>query len=311
MREVKMQTPEWWLCDECEQNKLSSPSPKTIENKPKTQKLSVILQQTASVKESEPKSRSPSQLGFKEKWANKGKTQFISFNEAVKLSSGSVKPNPTRVFQLSTGLNEKTTPFGCEWSLFQSPQKERNVRLNLRQPVVQQSSSPKAVRSSMPSSCVEGTKPEREMKTSISELLHPKKAADISVLKEESHKLFKEHEKTGTASGTKIGSQTNADVEAAGKPNLTMLARAEQENIHDVPASDMHDPYIPSFNSYWKGCFNLPNGSQEFNETFTGHLPSKTHYKVYEATKKLPENISFELVSNCEIRTEIFPADTE
>lgn len=112
-----MQTPEWWCCDECEQNKLSSPSPKTIENEPKTQTLSVILQQTASVKESEPKSRSPSQLGFKEKWANKGKTQFISFNEAVKLSSGSVKPNTlrkefgspnkmsTRVFRRSTGLN--------------------------------------------------------------------------------------------------------------------------------------------------------------------------------------------------------------
>lgn len=49
-----------------------------------------------------------------------------------------------------------------------------------------------------------------------------------------------------------IGSQTNADVEAAGKPNLTMLARAEQEIIHDVPISEMHDPYIPSFNSYWK-----------------------------------------------------------
>ncbi|KAI7751798.1 hypothetical protein M8C21_024743 [Ambrosia artemisiifolia] len=229
----------------------------------------------------------------------------------------SLKPNlQQHVVQESFSPKGKATLPTCEKAHIKSLKEGRNVKINLQQPVVQHTVGPKEkdvlhfqnrgnATQSVMSSRVGGTHLEREMKTTKNELLHPPKE-DISRHIEELPNNLKKDEKTKTISGTKIGCKNHAaDVEAcrsgAGNPNRTSGS----------PVSEMHDPYTPALNSYWKGCFYLPNGSQKFNEAFSAHPPSRVHYKVYETVKKMPESIYFQLVSNHDIRADIFPADRD
>ncbi|KAL8261306.1 hypothetical protein R6Q59_025355 [Mikania micrantha] len=325
MRVLRAEAPPFWRCEECEKNKLVSPKITDDEHRPK--KVSSIMQQATSAIIDDPNNNlTASKFNFKEKRVDKGRTKYLTCDEAVKLSSGSMKLNdtrkayssahgmskalsPPRLSQQSTCLKEKATLSikspACERTRLKSPQEKRNFKPNLQQPVLQQSFVRKE-KASVPFKRVERSNPERDIKTSKSEL-PPKKAVDISTHMEVPRAL-KKLEKTETISGTKItkiGCKRFSDVEAgrfdAGKPNLTS----------GLSVSEMHDPYIPSLKSYWKGCFYLPNVPQKFNEAFKAHLPSRIHYKVYETTKKMPENIYFELVPNDDIRMEIFPADRD
>ncbi|KAL8225696.1 hypothetical protein R6Q57_018253 [Mikania cordata] len=312
MRVIRAEAPPFWRCEECEKNKLGSPKITDDEHRPK--KVSSIMQQATSAIIDNPNNNlTASKFNFKEKRVDKGRTKYLTCDEAVKLSSGSMKLNDSRkvfssahgmskalsppcISQQSTGLKEKATLSimspACERTHLKSQQEERNYKPNLQQPVLQQSFVRKG-----------------DVLYHMYYELPLKKAADISTHMEAPRSL-KKLEKTETISGTKITKigtccKKFSDVEAgrfdAGKPNLTS----------GMSVSEMHDPYIPSLKSYWKGCFYLPNVPQKFNEAFKAHLPSRIHYKVYETTKKMPENICFELVPNDEIRMEIFPADRD
>ncbi|KAJ0786112.1 putative chromatin regulator PHD family [Helianthus annuus] len=153
MREFRTQAPPWWRCEECQsQSQITSPETKNV---------STFPQQTTFATERRNKNRIASKYGFKEKWVDKGRTKYLSCDEAVKLSSGSMKVNnsrnefrsahgmsksvtPPRVFQRSTGLKEKATLLPtCERVHTKSPKEERNIKPKLQQHVVQQSISPK------------------------------------------------------------------------------------------------------------------------------------------------------------------------
>ncbi|KAK1427230.1 hypothetical protein QVD17_15913 [Tagetes erecta] len=335
MRVFTIQAPPFWRCEECVENK-QVPSV-TTDKEQKIQTVSSIMPRTTLVVEGPNKKHIASHLNFKEKRVDKGKTKYLSCDEAVKLSSGSMKPNyspnkeshsahamsksvlPLRVFQPSTGSKGETVP-ECysptrERTPIKSPQEERRFKPNLQQPVFQQSSSPKGkavlpfqnrgnvtppATSSVPSRGDQRTTPEREMKTTNTDLPTSKKEADIS-RHIEVPKLLVKLEKTETQSGCKNYADMEAGRSDAGKPDLTC----------GLPVSKICDPYVPSLNSYWKGSFHLSNWPQKFNDAFKAHPPSRIHYKVHETLMKMPENICFELVPHHEIRLEIFPADRD
>ncbi|KAK9073257.1 hypothetical protein SSX86_007581 [Deinandra increscens subsp. villosa] len=334
MRVLMTQAPQFWRCEECDQNMLTSP--KTTENEKKTRSLSSLMQQTTFFVEGPKSNSTASKFSFKEKRVDKGRTKYITCDEAVKLSSGSMKLNhtrkdlccahgmsksmsPPRLSQQSTGLKENPLPSikspACERKNIKSPQEERNCKPDLQQLVIKQSHVRKgkpvppfqnrgnaiqSITSSLPSKRTEKTNLEREKKAAKNELLSPKKAADI-IRHIEVPQILKNLEKTETIAGC----QNIVD-------NVTVRSSAGKSNLKSgLSVSEMHDPYLPSLNSYWNGCLYLPNGSQKFSDAFKAHLPSRIHYKVYETAKKMPENIYFELVPNDEIRTEIFPADRD
>lgn len=125
MRVFTIEAPPFWRCEECVENKQVS---STTDKEQKTQTVSSIMQRTTSVVEVSTKKNIASHLNFKEKRVDKGKTKYLSCDEAVKLSSGSMKPNyspkkeshsahamsksvlPPRVFQPSTGSKGETVP---------------------------------------------------------------------------------------------------------------------------------------------------------------------------------------------------------
>ncbi|KAI3807416.1 hypothetical protein L1987_23343 [Smallanthus sonchifolius] len=135
MRELRTKLPTFWRCEDCDRNKLVLP--KRTDKEQKTQKISTLMERSPLVVEGPNKNHIASQFNFKEKWVDKGKTKYLSCDEAVKLSSGSMKINhtprkefhsaqgmsksmsPPRVFQQSTGLKEKATPS------IKSPARER------------------------------------------------------------------------------------------------------------------------------------------------------------------------------------------
>ncbi|KAJ0805146.1 putative chromatin regulator PHD family [Helianthus annuus] len=322
MREFRTQAPPWWRCEEC-QSQSQITSPKTTDDEPETKNVSTFPQQTTFATERRNKNRIASKYGFKEKWVDKGRTKYLSCDEAVKLSSGSMKVNnsrnefrsahgmsksvtPPRVFQRSTGLKEKATLPTCERVHIKSPKEERNIKPKLQQHVVQQSISPKDKATPLTYERVHIKSPreERIVKQSVS----PREKAAVPF---QNRGNAMQPVKSPRVEGTdlekepKTSCKNHADVEAgrscAAKPNLTS----------GLPVSEMHDPYIPALNSYWKGCFYLPNGTQTFNEAFTAHPPSRVHYKVYETVKKMPERIYFQRVSYHDLRMDIFPADRD
>ncbi|MFS7912150.1 hypothetical protein Hanom_Chr02g00126481 [Helianthus anomalus] len=331
MREFRTQAPPWWRCEEC-QSQITSP--KTTDDEPETKNVSTFPQQTTFAIERRNKNCIASKYGFKEKWVDKGRTKYLSCDEAVKLSSGSMKVNnsrnefrsahgmsksmtPPRVFQRSTGLKDKATPSTYERTSDKSPKEVRNFKSNLPQHVVQQSISPKE-KATLPT-CervhIKSPREERIVKQSVS----PREKAAVPFQNrgnamqsvksprvegtnlEKEPKTSMHHEKTETISGCKNDADVEAGRSCAAKPNLTS----------GLPVSEMHDPYIPALNSYWKGCFYLPNGTQTFKEAFTAHPPSRVHYKVYETVKKLPERIYFQRVSYHDLGMDIFPADRD
>ncbi|KAI3762686.1 hypothetical protein L1987_53126 [Smallanthus sonchifolius] len=297
MRELRTKLPTFWRCDECDRNKVVLP--KRTDKEQKTQKISTLMKRSPLVIEGQNKSYIASQFNFKEKWVDKGKTKYLSCDEAVKLSSGSMKINhtPRKEFHSGQGMSKSMSP---PHVFQQSPgSKGETVHEKKAEPLQNRGSATQPVNSAISSRRVERINPEREMNTSKNELLSSKKEADI-IRHIEVPKVLKKLEKTETS-----GCKNAADVEAgrsdAVTPNLTC----------GLPVSEMRDPFIPSLNYYWKGWLYIPNGSRKFNGAFKAHPPSRTNCKVYETVKKMPETIHFELVPDHEIRMEIFPADRD
>ncbi|KAI7739658.1 hypothetical protein M8C21_031099 [Ambrosia artemisiifolia] len=227
-----------------------------------------------------------------------------------------VKPNLQKPVQQSFSPKEKATASTCESTTIKSPQEEKSLKPNLQQPVVQQSFSPKG-KATLPTcekAHIKSPKEGRNVKINLQQpvVQHTVGPKEKDVLPFQNRGNATQSVMSSRVGGTHLEREMKtscknhaADVEAcrsgAGNPNITSGSLV----------SEMHDPYTPALNSYWKGCFYLPNGSQKFNEAFSAHPPSRVHYKVYEIVKKMPESIYFQLVSNHDIRVDIFPADRD
>ncbi|KAI3513342.1 hypothetical protein L1887_20673 [Cichorium endivia] len=318
MRVVTTEVPPFWVCEECEREKLFSPKANDKEEKHEdcTQKVSSLIKKNTK---SPNKNGFASRFNFKEKRVNTGRTKYITCEEAVKLSSGASKSeqHPSRNAFNSKHSSSKSMPPPREKSLtkiYGATKFEPQLQL----PVVQKSIATKE-KSDFLSPRKRGDTTE-SIKSTKSFTKVPTKEADVR-RHIEVPKSSKKLEKTRTQENTKMaeskvsppakeeadvevpkslkqvqknnmetGGENHGNVEAgsSGEPNLK---RGESEIV-----SEIYYTSIPTFHSYWKGSFYLLNEHEKMNCAFKAHPPSTVHNKVYETLKKMPENMYFELV---------------
>lgn len=89
------EAPTFWSCEECEQSKLVPPTKtcRELKFKASAPTISNITEKATGVTESPNKKSFAGRFSFKEARVDKGKTKYISCEEAVKLSSGSNNPS--------------------------------------------------------------------------------------------------------------------------------------------------------------------------------------------------------------------------
>nr|XP_043637967.1 uncharacterized protein LOC122608965 [Erigeron canadensis] len=149
MRVVRTEVPPFWTCLECEQKKLISPFT-SDEQKLETPTKNVLSSpgKSARVLEGPKRPLLASRFHFKEKRVDTGRTQYLSCEEATKLSTGSNKRSKTPL--RSVHGSPKSMPPPCERTPVKSPIRERttqherskSLEPELKQPFRQQSASP-------------------------------------------------------------------------------------------------------------------------------------------------------------------------
>ncbi|KAI3736862.1 hypothetical protein L2E82_26849 [Cichorium intybus] len=278
MRVVTTEAPQFWVCEECEREKLFSPKASDKEEKHEacTQKVSSLIKKNTK---SPNKNGFANRFNFKEKRVNTGRTKYITCEEAVKLSSGASKSEqqPLRNAFSSKHSSSKSMPPPREKSLTKIYGATK-FEPQLQQPVVQKSIATKEKSDCLsPRKRADTTESIKSTKSFTKVEMPPTKEADVRrhievpksskkleknrtqestkmaeskvspPAKEEADvevpKSLKEVEKTNMETGTGT-TKEEADVESSGEPNLK---RGESEIV-----SEIYYTSIPTFHSYWK-----------------------------------------------------------